>query len=209
MGAESNGSLTVLPGKPVWLPKLEAAKFLDISPRQLERYAARGNVETQVHAREHGRGRQALYARVDLEAIAAGHPNSHAVPITEEEDGNGSAEASRVNPSQPVSTAVAGRKTGGEEIAAGILQRLAANFVPAAPERPWLTLAEAAEYSGLPAAWLRRQARAGAACAMNVGSPAAPRWRFSRELLRIPAAVRPGLPAASAPQSPDAEVSTS
>lgn len=174
-----------------WLPKLNAAEVLGISARQLERLAAKGQIETQLTARERGRGKLALYARADLEAILAGHPNSHAVPVDQEADGNAPAGALQLNPAQPAAPAVAVRKTGGEAMAVSFLQQLAASFAPAAPCKPWLTLAEAAEYSGLPAAWLRRQARAGAACAVNVGSPASPRWRFSRELLGDLSAVRP------------------
>jgi hypothetical protein len=60
------------------------------------------------------------------------------------------------------------------------LARLAAAF-PAAQAKPWLTLDEAAEYSGLPRAWLIAQARAGALRAVNVGQGTKEFWRFNRE----------------------------
>lgn len=53
-------------------------------------------------------------------------------------------------------------------------------FVPAAP-KPWLTLAEAVEYSGLPANYLVQQARADTIRAVNVGRGAREFWRFNRE----------------------------
>lgn len=46
--------------------------------------------------------------------------------------------------------------------------------------RPWLPLAEAAEYSGLPASYLLAQARAGTMRAVNVGSGTKEFWRFHR-----------------------------
>jgi hypothetical protein len=49
--------------------------------------------------------------------------------------------------------------------------------------RPWLTLAEASEWSGLPAAWLLAQARAGAPFALNVAHGSKAHWRFNREAL--------------------------
>lgn len=68
---------------------------------------------------------------------------------------------------------------------------IAALFKAVAMDRkakPWLTLAEAVEYSGLPKSWLLAQAReggllCGGQMAINVGTPKQPRWRFSREVL--------------------------
>ena len=48
---------------------------------------------------------------------------------------------------------------------------------------PHLTLAQAVEYSGLPAAFLIAQARAGKVRAVNVGTGAREFWRFEREAL--------------------------
>ena len=62
------------------------------------------------------------------------------------------------------------------------LARIAAAF-PAPQPKPWLGLAEAAEYSGLPRAWLIAQARSGALRAVNVGQGTRERWRFNREAL--------------------------
>lgn len=46
--------------------------------------------------------------------------------------------------------------------------------------KPWLPLAEAAEYSGLPASYLLAQARAGKLRAINVGNGSKEFWRFHR-----------------------------
>jgi excisionase family DNA binding protein len=62
------------------------------------------------------------------------------------------------------------------------LTRLAAAF-PTPQPKPWLGLAEAAEYSGLPRDWLLAQARAGALRAVKVGKGSRDRWKFNREAL--------------------------
>lgn len=74
---------------------------------------------------------------------------------------------------------------GGDPFAglAAHLARLAAAF-PTPQPKPWLGLAEASEYSGLPRAWLIAQARAGALRAVNVAANGTrERWRFNREAL--------------------------
>lgn len=60
---------------------------------------------------------------------------------------------------------------------------IAARPAPA-PPKPWLSLDEAAGYSGLPRAWLLAQARNGSWLALNVGSAKRASWRFSRGGLR-------------------------
>lgn len=59
-----------------------------------------------------------------------------------------------------------------------------ARALPVAETRPWLTLPEAAEVSGLPAGWLLAQAKAGAGFALNVAAGARAHWRFNRAALR-------------------------
>jgi len=61
---------------------------------------------------------------------------------------------------------------------------------PVSRTKPWLTLDEAAEFSGLPRGWLLAQARRGEASvpsvmAINVGTEKQPRWRFNREALSL------------------------
>lgn len=54
--------------------------------------------------------------------------------------------------------------------------------------KPWLTLDEAAAWSGLPKSWLLAQARADSLMSsvviINVGTRERPRWRFNREALK-------------------------
>jgi hypothetical protein len=66
---------------------------------------------------------------------------------------------------------------------AALAELLASRLAPPAGPRPWLTLDEAAEYSGLPAAWLLSQARSGSLVAIDVGMGSQERWRFSRARL--------------------------
>ena len=55
---------------------------------------------------------------------------------------------------------------------------------PMQPQALWLTLAQAAEYSGLPVAYLRQRIRSGWLRALNVGGKAkGGRWRVSRKAL--------------------------
>jgi hypothetical protein len=49
--------------------------------------------------------------------------------------------------------------------------------------RPWLTLAQAAEYSGLPESYLRGVAEGGNIAAIDVGIRPGGRWRFHRDSL--------------------------
>lgn len=84
----------------------------------------------------------------------------------------------------------AGPEKGGEVgphlAQASALQHFLAEAIRAFPvyrTKPWLTTAEAAEYSGLPAAYLLTQARSGAIRAINVGTGKKEFWRFSRRAL--------------------------
>lgn len=50
--------------------------------------------------------------------------------------------------------------------------------------KPWLSIDEAAAFSGLPKSWLRRKAPSGMYGAVNVGTEERERWMFSRNALR-------------------------
>jgi hypothetical protein len=63
--------------------------------------------------------------------------------------------------------------------------RMPESYTPAPLEpRPWLTLEEAAYFSGLPPGWLKRAAALGNVEAINVGSEKRVSWRFHRDSLR-------------------------
>ncbi len=54
---------------------------------------------------------------------------------------------------------------------------------PPSPPRTWCTIAEAATWSGLPQAWLRRAAEAGKICAIDVSPSRRKIWRINRQML--------------------------
>lgn len=189
-----------------WVPKQEAAAFLGVSVRQLERLAARGYCEVQTHGRDRGRGKMAVYSRVDLDAYKAGTPNRHAIPVPAATPakrnpgdgalagthGDGGALDVRSVLEVPAGSALGLVRSpeGGDDmrsVALYLAQLVAGATASAqAPARPWLSVDEAAEYSGLPAAFLRRQAAAGVPWAVNVGSDDRPRWRFNRDAMARP-----------------------
>lgn len=149
---------------PEWVPKSDAARFLGVSPRQIERRAAAGMIRSRRESRRPDQtAAPVLFSREDLLAIKAGAPNYHPV----------------VEPATPASES----KLAVLPAPAAGLERLAQLLGPApAAPKPWLTLDEAAEYSGLPVRWLRSAASEGRIVAVNVGLKR-PRWLVSRDAL--------------------------
>lgn len=152
--------------------------MLGVSQRSLERRAANGYIGRKVGARDpHSPSAPVFYSRGDIAALLAGTPNRHAVV--------------QVKPQKAVSndagesTALAVRPNDALDPFAGLaahLARLAAAFPAPAPlPKPWLTLAEAVEYSGLPVWFLVDRARSGGIRAVNVGHGTREYWRFHRE----------------------------
>jgi hypothetical protein len=199
-------NITIEPG---WLHKTEAAALLDVSIRQLENLAALKRIrKNRLPRQPNERSARVLYSVEDIEAIKNGTPNlPEALPEPAQTPGmvlrremTASIERLSETIREEISTSIehlgelAERqmlqfaKLGENQvnISAGQLEQfgeLMARTVPPAIQKPWLTLAEAAEWSGLPAAWLVAQARAGAAFAVNVGRGSKAHWRFNREML--------------------------
>jgi hypothetical protein len=171
---------------PEWLPKAEAAAYLGVSARSLERHEGKGFIEKRVRrAGPLERTNAVEYSVADLEALKRGAPNVHAREI--EPDGYNKIVINDAPASNDTgkTTAVA-KRDNGALAGAGLAQLVsyfewlrAQNEPPAV--KPWLTLAEAVDYSGLPAAWLVAQARSGGVRAVNVGTGAREFWRFNRE----------------------------
>jgi hypothetical protein len=151
-----------------WLAKAEAAALLGVSVRQLELKTAQGLVRKETLPKKpNERAARVVYSRADLDAIRAGKPNRY-----------GEAAAPKGELSAP--------NNGARDPFAGLAAQLAAisrAFPPPAPKPKWLTLKEAAVYTGLPARWLAEAARAGKMRAQNVGVKR-DRWMFPREGLR-------------------------
>lgn len=191
-----------------WLSKAHAAKFLGVSLRQIERREAQGAIEKRTLPRlaTESTGR-VLYSRADLVALKNGTPNTHAraVDPEPEESDTSQAVSERLNPSQngnPTALAVvqssASRIRELEGWAAKneslmvvqdrlieVLSKTPTLPAPAAPApKPWLTLEEAVEYSGLPRGYLLKRAREGWDAAVDVSTGGAHQfWRFNRAAL--------------------------
>lgn len=178
---------TTKPASTDWLPKAAAAKFLGIGLRALERREAIGQIEKRALPRElHQSTARVEYSRKDLEAIRAGKPNQHARLVREDDLQPLAASPVPVNGK---STALARTGHLSDEIRSmrGFTDALMSSreaFGPAVATKPWLTLAEASAYSGLPEAWLLVRAKQGVDWAVDVSTGATNRiWRFRRESL--------------------------
>jgi hypothetical protein len=185
--------MTAKPAPEEWLQKVPAAKLLGVAVRQLERRARDGYIESRRLPREvNETTARAVYSRADIVALKSGKPNVHARPVEEP------AEPLVYGPDDPdhflrdgkSSRALALRAVpdpdpGSTAFARG-LAVIFENFENLRPakQKPWLSLAEAVEYSGLPKAWLVAQAREGAAFAIDVsGGGTRASWRFNRAAL--------------------------
>jgi hypothetical protein len=168
-----------------WVTKAEAMKMLGVSSRQLERRVRQGYIEKRIEPRRPTEtSARSVHSKADIVALKAGNPNIHARLVVAEKPG----EPAKAQPSDADSTALAVRDA--RDPFAGLAAQLAglATFAaqypaPAAP-RPWLTLAEAVEYSGLTRPWLLDRAKAGGIAIRDMGKHSrGGRWRFNREEL--------------------------
>jgi hypothetical protein len=174
----------LLPRDPhAWLTKAAAAARLRCSIRTIERHISEGRLRSRSE-NVAGRKPAVLVDPAGLAALlAAADPASSLVA------------SPRALPAAPAA-AMPGPQLG------QLLDRIAraiAESKPAAPGplKPWLDLDEAAEYSGLPRAWLLSQARGGSGVAINVAMGGGDRWRFSRRRLAGLRRSGPGLGRAS------------
>ena len=156
-----------------WPTHTEAAQRLGTNERTIHRWIASGRL-TRAYRPATGRKPIVVVDPADLEQIR--RERLPPVVLTGDHDG-------RTQHVQMLSESVEVERARGADPFAGLaahLARLAAAF-PTAQPKPWLTLDEAAEYSGLPRAWLIAQARSGALRAVNVGQGTKEFWRFNRE----------------------------
>ncbi len=145
-----------------WVPKLEAAKIINLSVRQVEHLAAKGELRKRTLPKALSeRAARVAYYRPDLEDILSGNRKNPAVPFA------------------PAAAPPAGVLA----LPAALIDALRERREPAPAPKPWLSLADAAEWSGLPASFLLAKARAGAAFAVNVGQGSRDFWRFNRDAL--------------------------
>jgi hypothetical protein len=151
-----------------WLGKVEAAAVLGVSVRQLELKTANGQIRKKTLPKKpNERAARVVYSREDLDAIRAGKPNQwSSAPLAPDFRHFGNT----------------GLLRGGDP-AAVLAARHMGLVPPPIAQKPWLTLQEAAIWSGLPATWLTARAREGAAFALNVAQGSKAHWRFNREAL--------------------------
>jgi hypothetical protein len=137
-----------------WLPKAEAARFLNVSTRQIERYAEAGRLRSQLMRLEGDRTDRNIYALEDLERVKEQRdsPRAELAPW----------------PKTPETPAIAALTA--------ILQQTAKPPVTKA----WLTLDDASHYSGLPAPEIARLVRKQKVYAIGRGAVT---WRIQRESL--------------------------
>jgi hypothetical protein len=150
--------------------KEQAARFLGVSARQVQRLAAAGQIHKRTLPKAPGEKTPAVvYSRRDLEALKRGE--IQAKPAT----------------------VVGGSKAHESIVTAGAAEFLnhvaAALALPAVSgPNPWLTIPEAAKASKLPAWFLRERApqMAKRGEAVNVGRGEKPRWRILESSLKRP-----------------------
>jgi hypothetical protein len=158
-----------------WLGKAEAADFLGVSVRQIEYRAARGEIrKREMPKARHERAARVVYSREDLDAIRQGEPKQYGPVMTP--SAPVPAAVAALDISRPFSTA-----SGVLALPAALIDALRERREPAPVLKPWLSLTDAAEYSGLPASFLLAQARQGAPWAINVGQGSKAHWRFNRD----------------------------
>jgi hypothetical protein len=155
-----------------WLGKAEAAALLGVSVRQLELKTAQGLVRKETLPKKPSdRAARVVYWREDLDAIRAGKPNRGGETKPAESETKALAREMPTSP-DPVAALVA-----------ALARAFPAPAPPAQKAKPWLSLKDASDYSGLPARYLVQAAREGKMRAQNVGLKR-DRWMFPREGLR-------------------------
>jgi excisionase family DNA binding protein len=156
-----------------WLTKQEAADKLQTSVRSIERRIAVGEIEARKRRKS---GPKHLFETVvnpvDLEKLL---PAAHIMPIGEQAPAAGSHRAD--------SAAAAPPSTNFYDFFQALLTTFATNATTphqaAATVKNWLTLAEAAEHSGLSETFLKRQCQAGNIKAVRDGRE----WKIHRPSL--------------------------
>ena len=146
-----------------WKTKAEAAEILKCSEKTVSRLADQKRIQ-KVMRRNPGRRAQPVFNPDDIEAIRHDQDRIEAFPVVAQRSAAGAALARR-------DTAVS---------TVGVVAQLLADRLSPAPRVPverkvLLNLKEAAEYSGMPKAWLLREIKAGKLKAIKAGG-----WRIRR-----------------------------
>lgn len=170
-----------------WLSKQDAARLVGISIRQLERRESQGYIRKHVLPRRaQQKTAPVVYLREDCEALKEGRAQSYGETVRSSRAKTaGEPLATLPAPDEAsVPTALAPRAPQAAANANwdAFCRAVATAIAPREEPKPYLTIREAAEYSGLPVAYLRRMAPNGGFGAVDVASEGATKraWRFRR-----------------------------
>jgi len=157
-----------------WIDSEKACKILGLKLRAFQRKVQSGFVRRQIlpPSADHNR-QQALYSLEDVMNLKESKDNGASFAVA-----HTSAPLAAIAPT----TAIALR-----DLQQTALQALARSVQQETkpPDKPWLTLKEAADYSGLPEHWLRRRCKESALgfekpLGINVASLKRPKWMIKR-----------------------------
>ena len=147
-----------------WKTQAEAAEILKCSQKTVGRMAAQKKIQ-RVLRRVPGRKPMPVFNPDDIEAIRAEMVQVEPFPVKE----RGEVKALARLPSQ-----------GGVDLLAQLLaDRISPTLAVPVEQKVFLNLKEAAEYSGLPKAWLMREIKSGKIKAIKAGG-----WRIRRAELQ-------------------------
>lgn len=183
-----------------WIQAAEAASFLSISERHLARRCKQGYIRKRTLPRQpHEKGPTVEYSVEDLTALKEGNPNRQLVVTMSSTEQISTATAPAVQKEKNGKLATfEGLAKFLAELTVNVRELNTTNAVKADTAKPWLTLEEAAEFSGLPRAYLRKEARRSLQLTLfpepgrpqrpilvrNVGTDAREVFMFSRESLQ-------------------------
>lgn len=151
---------------PGWLTKTSASERLNRSPSRVAALGVEGAIKTQPAQNPVSKQRVTLFHEGDVERLA--YERDHPKEVSR-------VPAKLEQPSDAFSDLA---KTGIWSLRG--LPRLGFERAELPPLKPWLTLAEAAEYSGLPVSMIRAFIDAGSLKHLNVGPRPGGRWRVKR-----------------------------
>ena len=154
--------------KPEYISKQLAAESLGLSPRRLLEISQTGQIKRRYARDPVTKRRQAIFRAADVARLADEIASRKCSVRPEAAARSESAALSHIRTVPP---------------ALPQLER---------PARPWLTVDEAADYTGLPASFLASMIAAGKLAALDVGVRAGGRWRVNRRDLDGIKGVRSG-----------------
>jgi len=155
------------PDYSTWLNKRQAADAIGVSPKQIERLARAGDLQQAMWKRPSGGQPIVVYAPDDVDKLArARQPTPFVMaPADAGKNGSGIALAARAN---------------GSALLQSILETVqtASQTRSTLSQALFLTIPEAAQYTGLTQAFIRRQCQSGALLAIKDGG-----WKIHRARL--------------------------